>query len=203
MNTGEVSNSAGFDGRGPGREFDSRGRGPGGGRDDRSRSDSGGRVKSVQITTDSRSNTVFIAAPADKIAQAKAFIKEMDKPKKEGEQPIKIEPPETRTYAAPAGTAEVYAKTLQANNPGLSITAVPMSNNIVVFATPDEHDEIYQQINGRRKDGRLQISGQRHDEDVNEQQPSEQCENTSKRTAAGFDIEQRDGGDEDQQQTKS
>ena len=107
-------------------------------------------MKSVQITTESRTNTVYLAAPADKIAQARRFIEDMDRPRGKDDPGVKIEPPEIRVYTVQAGTADVIAQTLSAANPGLSIKAVPNSNSIVVLATPDEHDEIQQQIFGRK-----------------------------------------------------
>jgi type II secretory pathway component GspD/PulD (secretin) len=105
-----------------------------------------GRVKTVQIVVDDRTNSVIITAPPDKITLAKALIAEIDQPAKKGDPPLKLGLPELRTYPVTAGTADVAAKALQAKNPGASIAAVPGQNAIMVYATPDEHDDIKKQL---------------------------------------------------------
>ena len=103
------------------------------------------RTKSVQITVENRSNTLLIVAPPDKISQAKKIIADIDKGKP-GEE-IKPAPPEVRTYTVGQGTSEIVARTLQEQYPANRITAVPGTNQIVVYGTPDEQEAIRKEIN--------------------------------------------------------
>ena len=140
----------GFDGRGGGGRD-----GRGDGRDGRggapqypAGSTASPRIKSVQIVVDEKSNTLILTAPPDKIGLAKKLIEETDKPARPGDPEIKIAPPELRTFPVPAGTADLYAKTLGEKNPSMRIAAVPGASQIMVYGTPDEHMDILAQIKG-------------------------------------------------------
>jgi RNA polymerase sigma factor (sigma-70 family) len=90
--------------------------------------------KTVAIAVDERANSVAITGPADKIAIAKRILEDFDK----GDKP-KGGVPEIRKYDVPPGTADAIVKTLQSDHPSLRVIALQASNQIIVFATPEEH----------------------------------------------------------------
>ncbi len=101
--------------------------------------DPGKASSKAQISVDEKKNTVIITAPPDKLAQAKKFIEDFDKQKNPGDKLYVTPEPEIRKYPVPAGTAEAIAKTLLAKDPTLKVIAMPTSNEILVYATPEEH----------------------------------------------------------------
>ena len=107
-----------------------------------------GRVKSVQIAVDTKGNFIQITAPPEKILLAKKIIEEYDVPQHPGDKPLKISEPELRKYSVPTGTADGVAKTLLAAEPSLRILALPQTNEVMVFATPEEHFKLMGQIQG-------------------------------------------------------
>ncbi|CAN5232711.1 hypothetical protein BH11PLA2_BH11PLA2_25870 [soil metagenome] len=105
------------------------------------------RFKSVQISVMENSNTILITAPADKIAAAQKFLKEIDV----GTTPRIIGEPVIRNYNVAAGTAASIAQTI-ANvykQPTIiSVTALPAANQIMVYAPPADHMDIAKLIDG-------------------------------------------------------
>ncbi len=122
--------------------------GPGGGGPRRDGGTGGptGRVKSVQIAVDVKANSLTITAPPEKIGLAKKIIEENDKPRGPLDRPITISDPIIQKYSVPTGTADAIAKTLQENHKTVRIMALPLSNEIMVYATPEEHLAIAAQI---------------------------------------------------------
>ncbi|MBN9522791.1 hypothetical protein J0H58_30445, partial [bacterium] len=106
------------------------------------------RTKTVQIVVDGRRNAVLVTAPPEKITMAQDIIKEFDKPVKEGDKPIVVAPPEYRTYSVQPGTADPMAKILQEKNASIRVIAIPASNQLMVYGTPEEHAEVLAQIRG-------------------------------------------------------
>jgi type II secretory pathway component GspD/PulD (secretin) len=130
-------------GGGPG---DPRNRPGGGGGYGAPSGQTGGRVKTVQISVDENSNTVYITAPPDKISLARRIIEDLDKPSYDGQPPIKITAPQLRYYSVQAGTGEVVAKTLQEKNPTIKIVPAPGNNQVIVYGTEDEQKLIEGQL---------------------------------------------------------
>ena len=56
--------------------------------------------------------------------------------------------PELRTHNVAPGTADAIAKIIQEKNPAIRVQAIPTSNQIMVYATPEEHAEILAQLRG-------------------------------------------------------
>jgi type II secretory pathway component GspD/PulD (secretin) len=131
-----------------------RGRGPDGGMGGMAGGMAGGsgfggsRTKTVQIQVDDRTNTVMVTAPPDKLGQAKKIIEESDRQIKPTDKPIVILPQILKTYTVPNGTSADLAKALTEKFPSAKVSPIPMSNQIMVLAAPDEHEEIVNIING-------------------------------------------------------
>jgi type II secretory pathway component GspD/PulD (secretin) len=108
------------------------------------------RVKPYHISSDDRSNTVLVSGPADKIAQARTYLKEMDigQPGQE----IWDGPPSMQIYPAP-GNAEALAKTLGEiyKSPQSIRISNAGPNAIVVWACPEDQKEIAKQIKSNEK----------------------------------------------------
>ena len=73
--------------------------------------------------------------------------REPNTPKPTGRQPAGE--PEIRKYPVPPGTAEAVARALTNELPLIRVVALPGSNEILVFATAEEHIAILKQIKGR------------------------------------------------------
>ncbi|MGL4423599.1 MAG: secretin N-terminal domain-containing protein, partial [Gemmataceae bacterium] len=111
------------------------------------------RFKSVAISVMEQTNTILITGPADKIAAAQKFLKDIDVGTP-GMLPRLIGPPEIRTYAVPGGSAADVATTLTnvyKSSTLVRITALPNSNSIMVYAPPADHFEIAAQLRGTQK----------------------------------------------------
>ncbi len=126
--------------------------GPQNNRDDRGgRSATIQRVRKYTVTSDERTNTVFVNGPPDKIAQAKQVIARLDV----GTAPISIGGPVLVTYPVKEGNAEALSKTLNEIHKGSAgIKIAPISNNqLMVLANPEDQMVIANQINGVRPPG--------------------------------------------------
>ena len=108
----------------------------------------GGRTKTIQIVVDNRRNAVLITAPPEKITLAQEIIREFDKKTSETQREIVPAAPELRTYPVPAGTADPTAKILQEKNPAIRVQSIPTSNQLMVYGTPEEHEEVLAQLRG-------------------------------------------------------
>ncbi len=106
------------------------------------------RTKTVQIVVDGRRNAVLITAPPEKITLAEQIIREFDKQTSPDQKMVVVAPPEYRTYPVQAGTADAMAKILQEKNPSIRVIAIPASNQLMVYGTPEEHAEVLAQIRG-------------------------------------------------------
>ena len=108
------------------------------------------RFRSVQITVQEQTNTILITGPADKIATAQKFLKELDVGPKGALERING-PAEIRTYSVPAGTADALAKTLTdvyKTSTLVRIMSLPTRNEIMVYAPPADHFDIAAQLKG-------------------------------------------------------
>lgn len=111
---------------------DSRG-GPGGRSSSR---DSTTRVRPHYVSCDELTNKVFVTGPADKIAQARSLLKEIDVPR-DGQEPIKVGPPILKNHAVPSGQAEPMAKMLQSKyRNATSITITPAGTGTLIVVAP-------------------------------------------------------------------
>lgn len=128
------------------------------GRSSRDRSSSSttgmaGRFKTVNIAVVEATNTIMITGPADKIAAATKFLKDLDQGQ-EGDKVRIIGPAEIRTYAVPAGSSETVAKTLTdvyKSSTVIRVTALPNRNEIMVYAPPADHFDIVRQLQGTKE----------------------------------------------------
>jgi len=91
--------------------------------------------RSYHITSDRRSNTVFVTGPVDVIALAKAVAKKMDTP---GPIPIVCGWP-IQTYAVPGGNAEEIAKKIQEVYKGSdhSVRVIAVGNTSIMVYAPN------------------------------------------------------------------
>jgi len=108
------------------------------------------RFRSVQITVQEQTNTILITGPADKIATAQKFLKELDVGPKGALERING-PAEIRSYSVPAGTADALAKTLTdvyKASTLVRIMSLPTRNEIMVYAPPADHFDIAAQLKG-------------------------------------------------------
>jgi type II secretory pathway component GspD/PulD (secretin) len=99
----------------------------------------------MAIAVDERMNSVLVTGPADKISLTKKIIEDFDKAKPE-ERPQPGPEPILKSYPVPAGTADAIVKTLLAEHPTLKLSPLPMANEIVVFATPEEHSQLLKRL---------------------------------------------------------
>ncbi|MCS7045348.1 MAG: hypothetical protein NZO58_03225, partial [Gemmataceae bacterium] len=109
------------------------------------------RVRAHHISSDERTNTVFITGPADKIALAKKILKDFDVPTGE-QRPINPGPPILQLYTVPSGNADSMAKVLLDIYKGSStvrITAIS-STQIMVYASPEDQFDIARHIQSGR-----------------------------------------------------
>lgn len=107
------------------------------------------------ITSDDRTNTVYVNGPPNKIAQAKAVLAKLDVPQYKGQPQYLPGVPLLQTYQVPAGNAVDLAKTLLEIHKGASnlrISAIG-NNQIMVYAGPEEQMEIAKQLQGARAPG--------------------------------------------------
>ena len=111
-------------------------------------SSSSTRIRAYTVTSDDRTNTVFVNGPPDKIAQAKTFMKNIDT----GTVPIVPGPSVLQTYPIKEGNAIELSKTLNELHKGSPhIRIAPIGNNqLMVLAPPEDQILILQQINGFR-----------------------------------------------------
>jgi general secretion pathway protein D len=118
------------------------------GREDRARPATTQKIRSYTVTSDERTNTVFVNGPPDKIAQAKAVMAKLDV----GTVPITIGAPVLQTYPVKEGNADALSKTLLEIHKGSAgIKIAPIGNNqIMVLASPEDQLIIAAQINGTR-----------------------------------------------------
>jgi type II secretory pathway component GspD/PulD (secretin) len=105
------------------------------------------RPRLLYIAADEGSNKVLVTGPANKIALARKFIKDLDVPQP-GQQKILVGPPFLQIYSVPVGTAEALAKTLQEVYKGSTVTRVTAAgtSSLIVYAGPQEQFEIARQV---------------------------------------------------------
>jgi general secretion pathway protein D len=111
------------------------------------------KIRPHYVASDERSNTVMVSGPPDKIAQAREFVKQLDRPDPSDQLPIARGPAMLKPYPVPAGNAEVIAKTLSEvykTAPTIRIAAAGTST-VLVYAGPDDQIEIARQIIGTDK----------------------------------------------------
>jgi type II secretory pathway component GspD/PulD (secretin) len=99
-----------------------------------------GRVRTLLwINVDAKANTLTVSGPPGKIALVKGFVTAIDKPSSPNDKPIRVSEPELRRYSVSPGTADATAKALLADDPSLRVIALPVTNEILVLATPEVH----------------------------------------------------------------
>jgi hypothetical protein len=99
----------------------------------------GSGIKAVvrAITSDEQTNTVFVAGPADKLAQARALLQQIDR----GSDRYVTGPPILRAYTILSGNAEAVANMLTQSfkNSDLVKIAALDSSHLLVRAFPQDH----------------------------------------------------------------
>ncbi len=109
------------------------------------------RFKTVNIAVLEETNAVLITGPADKLAAADRFLKELDAAPANG-GPVRIVggTPTALTYSVPAGTAENLAKVLTEQYKSSAVTRVLANgaNQLLVYALPADHFDIAAQLKG-------------------------------------------------------
>ena len=102
------------------------------------------KIRMHYLAVEESTNTVFVSGPANKIAQAKAILKDVDVPG----TPIPVGNATWQTYSVPAGSAGDLVKSLTAifkPSANLNITAIG-NNRLMVYATPADQRDIAQYI---------------------------------------------------------
>ncbi len=105
------------------------------------------KIRMHYIDAVESTNTVLVTGPANKIAQAKTILKDIDMPQPGG-SPLPIGKAEWVTYNVPAGMADALVKTLTAifrESNTLRIAAIGNSR-LMVYATPADQLDIAQYI---------------------------------------------------------
>lgn len=94
------------------------------------------------IRADDRTNTLFVNARPNTIAQAKSYLAKIDQPQHPGQQPVLIGMPEFVPYDVPAGNAEFLVKTLSetpAFRPTQAFRMFAVSpTRVLVYGGPEE-----------------------------------------------------------------
>src|SRR5262249_49532296 len=105
------------------------------------------KLRMHSISADERTNTIMISGPANKIALARKFIKDLDVPQK-GQQQILIGPHFLKICSVPPGTADALAKVLQEAYKASTVTRIAAAgtSSLIVYAGPQEHLEIARQV---------------------------------------------------------
>ncbi|HZY87349.1 MAG TPA: hypothetical protein VFE78_21110, partial [Gemmataceae bacterium] len=107
-------------------------------------------IRMHYVSCDENTNTVIVTGPANKVAQARDIMKDLDKPPYKDAKPLPLGPPGFQTYSVPAGNAEAIAKTLSEafkTSPTVRISNAGTST-LIVWAAPADQEEIGKQILG-------------------------------------------------------
>jgi type II secretory pathway component GspD/PulD (secretin) len=109
-------------------------------------------LRAHYIASDERTNTVLVTGPADVLAKARDFLKQIDTPQK-GQEPIITGPSELKQYTVAMGTADAIAGTLKdiyKSSNSVRISAVG-GNTILAYAGPEDQFEIAKHIVGAKE----------------------------------------------------
>jgi type II secretion system protein D len=107
------------------------------------------KVRMHYVRADDRSNTIYVAGPADKIAQAREIIERLDVGQ-DGQKAIDIGDMQLKMYSIASGNADALAKTLQERyKPPIKIYSAGTSS-IVALAYPEDQKEIDALIKGSK-----------------------------------------------------
>src|SRR5262249_19666875 len=104
--------------------------------------------KPTNIVADEGSNTVYVNGPAEKVAQAKAFLLKFDVSPGPGAKELLLGLPSFETYSVPAGTADAMMQVILDATRGSQIVRVRAisANQLMVYASPAEHLDIAELI---------------------------------------------------------
>jgi type II secretion system protein D len=114
------------------------------------------KVRMHYISCDERTNTVLVTGPADKIAQAREILRNIDVPQ-QGQQPVIVGPAFLKTYPIAAGNAEALAKILQDTYKSSQVIRISAAGNntILVWAPPEDQIEIAKHITGATENNQV------------------------------------------------
>jgi type II secretion system protein D len=107
----------------------------------------GKRSKTVTVSSDERTNTVLVSGPPDKIAAARAFLRQLDV----GTGDVRYKgPPLWNNYDVPQGNAEAFVKILTEHFKGYpEIRVYSVGNSrIMALAMPEEQAQIAKILEG-------------------------------------------------------
>ncbi|MSQ94602.1 MAG: hypothetical protein EXR98_08600 [Gemmataceae bacterium] len=102
------------------------------------------RMRVHTITSEKSTNTVIVHGPADKIQQAKGIIRDLDKPRFDGDKGLLIGPAEIQFHDLPSGSAETMTKILaEVYKDDISVRIqVAGPSRLFVYADPQTHSEV-------------------------------------------------------------
>jgi type II secretion system protein D len=109
------------------------------------------KLRPHYVTANDATNTVMIKGPVEIIAQARAFLKDLDV----GDKQIIIGNPDFKVHNVPSGMAEGLATTLRGIYKESDTLRISTSGNnkIIVYACPDDQDAILKHILGVTENG--------------------------------------------------
>jgi len=112
------------------------------------------KIRMHYVRSDEASNTVFVAGPANVIAQAKDIVERFDK-QLPGRDKVLVGPPQVKTYSVPAGMADTLSKTLQERYKEVESVKINAAgtSKIVVAAPADDQVDIQALLVGATEDG--------------------------------------------------
>jgi type II secretion system protein D len=116
------------------------------------------KVRMHYVTADETNNKVIVTGPANKVAQARAIMEDIDTDKG-GRRKVAKGEPYLASYSVPSGNAESLAKTLTSvyrDSPSTTITPAGPAK-IIVWAMPDDHIDIKKHIEGEKDDNKADL----------------------------------------------
>ncbi len=117
------------------------------------------KLRMHYIAMDESHNTVLVTGPANKIAEAKKILTELDI-QKNGQKPVVSGDPILRTYNVPTGNSENIVKAIiDAYKLSPNVRILPSgTNSIIVYAGPEDHLNIGKLIGDGTENGASTIS---------------------------------------------
>jgi type II secretory pathway component GspD/PulD (secretin) len=107
------------------------------------------KIRQHHITSDERTNTVYVIGPPDKTSQARQIMAKYDV----GTQPVLVGEPRAITYNVPNGNADAivkaYSEAVFKNSPNVRMTAIS-NTQIMVWASPEDQFKFAKILNENR-----------------------------------------------------
>ena len=116
---------------------------------------SAANAKGPFVSVDERTNTLFVTAKPEQLAQVSVVVNALDVELDDGEALVD-QMPRIEVYPVAAGTAEGMAKALETvfqRSPDTKVSAHPDGHSLIVLATPREHSRIGDVIGSLKTEG--------------------------------------------------